>query len=76
MCSDIYLDTNKRYGIVYINNSNMYTTSDVESATTNKLLLNHAVMIPIASAAMPVYTLSVAYIIAGNVITVRVTYGR
>ena len=57
------------------NNSNISTTRQQDEATLNKSKPFHATNRPTTNAAIPEYTLWVAFIIAGNVITASVTYG-
>ncbi len=58
-----------------MNNSMMNTVTQQKIETCKRLLPYHAVMTPTIRAANPDITLFVALIMAGNVITARVTYG-
>ena len=59
----------------YIKNSNSNTTAQQETATISKSAPTHAATIPTMRATSPEMGLWVAFTIAGNVITARVTYG-
>ena len=61
---------------IYIRkNSSISTIRQQDEATLNKSKPFHATNKPTMNAAIPEYMLWVAFIIAGNVITAKVTYG-